>query len=567
MNITRNIVAAVLMFLVFLMIPIYLDFIGVLPPEEALDNPTPQQSLSIKNEQQTISSNRIEGPLLDVKEKIINITTDLFALQLSNRSGGSILNYQLVGVDKGELQYSGSYDGLGEYHNNNPVLLHVDWLNTRCSPCLSVDSGNTLINEPFKLITPLSGDNIVLSGNQELVLHYRFENSLGDFVDKKIIFVGNSYNIDSNIDFSLSNTHPNKDVELAWRSGIMPAEKMEADELSYSGAYVSSQGAVDYITQTSTQNIETNKYSEGHTDWFAIRNKFFTVSIFPDMPSHYSTLSSKNVVFGDRQVTPVYQAALGYKMNQGALKFTTYLGPLDIDWINQFNPEIQLIMNFGWSIIQPFSKLVLWLLKVMRSSLGINYGVILIFFALLMRIITGPLTKKSYESSIKMKTVAPLQKEIQEKYKNDPQRLQKELGKLWKKHGFNPAMSCIAPLLQMPLLMAFFIVFRSTVEFRGEPFFGWISDLSQPDYVFSLPFSIPMYGSAVAILPIFMGVSMFLTMRVSMQSAEESQKYVMYFMNGFFILIFNTFPSGLTLYYTVYNFLSYQQQLSIKKNS
>ena len=567
MNMSRNITAAILMFLVFLMIPIYLDFIGVEPPKEHVEKDKPQQFSPRKNESQTISSNFPAPRQLDIKEKIINITTELFELQLSNRSGGSMLNYKLIGVDNEKLQYTGSYDELGEYYEDGPVLLHADLLNLGCSPCLSIDGGNAMMNEPFELITPLSGEKIVLLGDEELQLHYRFENELGDFIDRKIVLVGNSYNIDSNIHFNLSKTYPNKDIELLWSSGIMPAEKMVIDELSYSGAYISSQGDIEYISQTSTGEIKTNQYREGHTDWFAIRNKFFALSIFPDMPSHYSTLSSKNVVFGEREVTPIYQASLGYKMNQGLLNFTTYLGPLDVDWVNKFNPEVQLIMNFGWSIIQPFSKLVLWLLKIMREALGINYGVILILFALLMRIVTGPLTRKGYESSIKMKTVAPLQKEIQEKYKNDPQKLQQELGKLWKKHGFNPAMSCMAPLLQMPLLMAFFIVFRSTVEFRGQPFFGWITDLSQPDYIFSLPFSIPMYGSAVAILPILMGISMFLTMRVSMQSAEESQKYVMYFMNGFFILIFNTFPSGLTLYYTVYNFLSYQQQLSIKKNS
>ena len=160
--------------------------------------------------------------------------------------------------------------------------------------------------------------------------------------------------------------------------------------------------------------------------------------------------------------------------------------------------------------------------------------------------------------------MAPLQKKIQEKYKDNPQQLQKEMGQLWKKNGVNPISGCLPMLLQWPVLMSFFIVFRSTIEFRGEPFIFWINDLSQPDYIFSLPFSIPLYGSAVAVLPIIMGISMFLTMSTTMQ--DKSQKPMMYFMNGFFILMFNSFPSGLTLYYTIFNFLSYQQQLSIKKN-
>ena len=114
---------------------------------------------------------------------------------------------------------------------------------------------------------------------------------------------------------------------------------------------------------------------------------------------------------------------------------------------------------------------------------------------------------------------------------------------------------------------SFFIVFRSTIEFRGEPFVLWIQDLSQPDYLFSLPFHIPLYGDGVAILPILMGISMFLTMRITMATdGDNTQKTMMYFMNAFFVIIFNQFPSGLTLYYTVYNFLAYQQQLSIKNS-
>ena len=116
----------------------------------------------------------------------------------------------------------------------------------------------------------------------------------------------------------------------------------------------------------------------------------------------------------------------------------------------------------------------------------------------------------------------------------------------------------------MPLLFALFIVFRTTIEFRGAPFVFWINDLSKPDVVFNLPFSIPVYGNGVAILPLIMGATLMLTMRMSSATMDKSQKPVMYFMNGFFVLLFNTFPSGLNLYYTAYNVLSFFQQRSIR---
>ena len=105
-----------------------------------------------------------------------------------------------------------------------------------------------------------------------------------------------------------------------------------------------------------------------------------------------------------------------------------------------------------------------------------------------------------------------------------------------------------------------FVVFRSTIEFRGASFVFWINDLSQPDILFYLPFHIPLYGGHVALLPILMGISIYMTQRISMATMDPNQKPVMYIMNGFFILIFNSFPSGLNLYYTVYNLLNYYQQ-------
>ena len=116
----------------------------------------------------------------------------------------------------------------------------------------------------------------------------------------------------------------------------------------------------------------------------------------------------------------------------------------------------------------------------------------------------------------------------------------------------------------MPLLMALFVVFRSTIEFRGVPFMLWITDLSKPDFIFNLPFTIPIYGNGVAILPLIMGGTLLLTMRMSSATMDKNQKPVMYFMNGFFILLFNSFPSGLNLYYTAYNILSYFQQKQIR---
>jgi YidC/Oxa1 family membrane protein insertase len=161
--------------------------------------------------------------------------------------------------------------------------------------------------------------------------------------------------------------------------------------------------------------------------------------------------------------------------------------------------------------------------------------------------------------------VQPKLQALQKKHKNDSQRLNQEMMKLYRDNNVNPMGGCFPMLLQMPLLFSLFLVFRSTIEFRGAPFFGWISNLSQPDTIFYLPINIPIYGDQIALLPILLGVSMFLTQKMSMATMDAKQKPIMYIMTAFFFLLFNSFPSGLNLYYLIYNLLNYQQQKSLKK--
>jgi len=132
--------------------------------------------------------------------------------------------------------------------------------------------------------------------------------------------------------------------------------------------------------------------------------------------------------------------------------------------------------------------------------------------------------------------------------------------KLYKEHGVNPLGGCLPLLLQMPLLFALFQVFRSTIELRNAPFIFWINDLSGPDIVYNLPFSLPIYGDHIAVLPLIMGITMFLQQKMMPTQASGQQKFMSYFMTGFFILLFNNFPSGLNLYYTLFNVFTILQQ-------
>ena len=214
-------------------------------------------------------------------------------------------------------------------------------------------------------------------------------------------------------------------------------------------------------------------------------------------------------------------------------------------------------MNWGWAIIEPISKGVLWTLMWLRKFIP-NYGVCIIIFSILVKIVIWPLTRKSYQSMSAMQRVQPKVKALQAKFKSDPQRMQKEIMKLYKAEKVNPMGGCIPMMAPMLLLYPLFIVFRSTIEFRNAPFVLWITDLSKPDIIFHLPFTIPLYGSHVTLLPIIMGITTFFQSRMTM--TDPNQKMMLYFMPIFMTIIFNQFPSGLTFYYTLFNVLTLLQQ-------
>jgi YidC/Oxa1 family membrane protein insertase len=263
---------------------------------------------------------------------------------------------------------------------------------------------------------------------------------------------------------------------------------------------------------------------------------------------------------GQNDGRDAYDIALSFPA-KGPTALKLYLGPLEYDKIKAINRELEKTMNFGWGFIRPISKGVLFVLKKMHEFIP-NYGYVLILFSFAVKLLVYPLTKKSYQSTAAMQQLQPEIAALKDKHSSNPQKLNQATMKLYKEKGVNPLGGCLPMLLQMPLLFALFQVFRTTIELRAEPFVWWIKDLSAPDAVFTLPFSIPIYGSHVAILPILMVVSMFIQQRMMSGGAAQQpqQKTMQYFMTGFFFLMFNSFPSGLNLYYTLFNVLTIAQQ-------
>jgi len=570
----RYILAGVLIFLIIIFQPVYLKWLGYDEGSVVMEKVSDASDLSkniITSEPIETNAKFKQSIYADrVPESFITIVAPLFIATISNRSGGTLNSYILTKVSAENYKYEGGYDEIGMYDKHIPVSLMLPSENY-CQPCLAtyddIEDRYNYINSNFSLIT-YSGlsDTIFLSPGESTELKYELNDAFGNIlIQKSLSFFADSFV--SLHEFSVNEEHFNyvNSLELLWSGGLRPTEESEDEDVQYGSGIISQAGELENIQINDPDKKISRLIFNGQTDWVAVRSKYFISALLIESSGSFATLSAENIIFGDRKQTPYYIASVGFPLDINMVSSRVYLGPLDVDLLTATGTSLDATMNWGWAVIRPISKGILWVLKFMHNALHLNYGLVLLLFALLIRLVTGPLTKKSFESTQKMQKIQPEIKKVQSKYKNDPQRLNREMMGMYKKHGVNPLGGCLPMVLQMPLLMALFIVFRTTIEFRGQPFIFWITDLSKPDIVFSLPFSIPIYGSGVAILPLLMGATLFLTMRMSSATMDKSQKPIMYFMNGFFILLFNSFPSGLNLYYTAYNLMSFLQQQGIRK--
>jgi YidC/Oxa1 family membrane protein insertase len=296
---------------------------------------------------------------------------------------------------------------------------------------------------------------------------------------------------------------------------------------------------------------------DGPFEWVGVKSKyFFTAALAFDegQPKFGGAIA----VGGPRTGKAASRAQVTITMPvtpAGNFRYQVYAGPLEYRQLSHLGHGLDDANPYGGifrPIIQPVSVFVLNILLWMHEKMNLAYGWVLILFGIVIRVILWPLNQKAMESGIRMQAVAPLIKETQDKYKNDPERLQREMLRIYREHKVNPFGGCLPMLLPMPVLFALFFVFANTIAFRGVPFM-WLPDLSRPD---------PYY-----IIPILMGLSMFGLSKVGQIGVPPNPqtKMMLYFMPIFMTVLFLNFASGLNLYYAAQNLFSIPQQYLIAK--
>lgn len=567
----KAIIGFILIFLVVVLMytPFYQHLIvGDRPPPtksvvdtQLVDTTSVQQSQIAESEPET-KIPQIEEKIVSmdslIDQESIGESQDIISIQIENKyinatisnvKGGSITNWEL----KDYHNYLG-----GNVNLINDNGLNIEFTNSNGKQ-FNLNKYTLFYNEYQNKQIVLDEKNPV----KEIEFYLPVKNGR---IIKKMVFYYDEYSIDVILRFdSLQNYIMNRRYFIGWENGLRSTEINVKEDYTYARAYASMAGDLEDL-DVSKSKVE-EKSLNGRVDWTAIRTKYFLVSIIPKSDELNGVILEGKGEKEDDLIKKIYSVSLDIPYTQAynqSDSFSVYLGPLNYSILKTYKKDLQsLIMSNGWyeKMFRPIALLILPILKFFHSFIP-NYGIVIIIFSILIKLVLHPLTKKSYKSMSEMQFFQPKIAELREKYKEDPQRMQKEMMRFYKEHGINPLGGCLPTLLQMPLLVSLFIVFRSTIQLRGQPFILWITDLSQPDTL-SLGFNLPLLGNAIHILPILMGITMIWQSKMSI--TDPKQKMLSYIMPFFLTFVFYSFPSGLNLYYSLFNLLSMIQTRMIKK--
>ena len=534
---------------ILLLWPSYLELVS--PSEEKPENKSlPDTSLVEKYTQAPNGSYSETENTPDQESRSFTIDGGSYVAKINNSAGGSFLSFDL----KKHLKRGESSLDLIDNINKNNLL--VSFIN---------QSGEVVVLKNNWSV--VSGASAILSEASNKAKIIFKTDYMGRAITKELTFYHNSYEVDVSVGLrEIKDLTLDEKYMLSW-SGGLPEHEGSQDGMFMEGL-VSQAGSIEsfrvgsasFFGSSNTKNIsEENKKYVGQADFAGYRTKYFGVFFVPQ----------KSDVVEIAKYPTELRAGVDINITQdiNLEKNKLYLGPLDYSSIESLNVGLEEKI-LGWQWLSSISWLV-YSVMIFLFSLIPNYGVVVVLFAILIKLVTYPLMAKQLRSSKKMQEISPIMNKIKTKYKNNPTLQQQKMAALFQEHKINPLAGCLPLLIQMPVLMSVFMVFRNTIEFRGESFFLWINDLSAADTLLYLG-EIP-----INILPFLMSASMYYTMKLSSANQpaggdpaqEATQQMMKYMFPGMMFFLFYSFPSGLNLYYLCFNVMQIAQQKIINNET
>jgi YidC/Oxa1 family membrane protein insertase len=338
------------------------------------------------------------------------------------------------------------------------------------------------------------------------------------------------------------------DIDL-FLDGIYPLDE-DRKGYAFQGPVLLNGKRLEEFKVSKVKKVGLFREFTGEIKWFGFEDKYFLTTVIPrETPE--TTLTARRI--SDDVVRLVYDTSPS-RIEAGSSVETQYLifsGPKELDTLKSAGYDLKKALDFGFFDI--IAKPLLMAMNWIYSYTG-SYGWSIIILTIFIKILLYPLTLKSFTSMKELQKIQPLMKELQTKYKEDKQKLNQEMMKLYSEHKINPMGGCLPMLLQIPILFALYRVFYAAIELRHTSFHlvgTWLPDLSARDPYF--------------ITPILMGLSQFVMQKLTPTPGDATQQKIMLIMPVFFTVLFLNFPSGLVLYWLVSNTLSIIQQAYISR--
>ena len=484
-------------------------------------------------------------PFANVVPETLFVETSVWSMIMVTTGGGP------VSLKLKEYSY---------YHSDSLVQMLPD-----CQapvPEFIFNNGNFRANRLVYQAQPGPGTYQVT--NSPLEITFRHVADHGGSITKTYRFYPDRYDYDLII--SGDNIQPfnfDNEFSLNWENSFTPTEPNEEDD--YNNFWAMAQMGTE---REKYDDYDDNQFSlthDGETRWVAKRTKFFSAVLVPNSDYGTAAIASGRrypVTIGGESVQ-ARSLEIGLKMALPYAasfidSFSVYVGPVDYERLNAFNPEVSDLLDIGTTpyigwIVKIFAIPIMWLLPRMYDIIP-NYGFVIILFAMAIKLLTLPLSKKMVHSMSAMRDLQPKMEELKKKHKNNPQALNREMMKLYKEAGVNPLSGCLPYLPQLPLFFALFAVFRSTILLRQAPFILWWDDLSRGAQSVTDPY---------IILVLLMVVLMFVQQKMTM--TDPKNKALIYLMPLIFGFFFYRASAGLVLYWTSFSLFSWIEQLVFKR--
>lgn len=519
-------------------------------------------SLSQAKAKETLGSFAYSATLPSAKNDFTEIKNDVLSLKIANK-GGYIVEATVLGFDQFEQD------------SKKPIKL-IQENNANFDLAISTADNRVLHTKDLFFEPKLSkeGENQVvtmrLKAGPNQFLEYRYVLKPGEYM---LDFAIRSQGLENVI-------NPSKAIDLEWQLKSYRNEK----SISYENRYTElvfeyENGKDDYLNAAKDSEDEAIDVS-----YVAFKQHLFTSILLTDTPFKTAKFKSDNLVEDtekDTIFTKNFVAQLPLEVKNGAVNYNMnwYYGPSKYDILNKYDKNLDEIMPLGWGIFGWINRYIF--IPVFGFISGfLPFGIAIIVFTILVRIAMSPVTYKSYVSQAKMKVLRPEIAELNEKFKDNAMKKQQETMKLYSKAGVNPMAGCLPALMQMPVFYALFQFFPSMFDLRQQGFL-WADDLSSYDAILTWKQHIPVItfitGNHISLFALLAAIAIFFYMKMTTGDQQMSaptqegmpdmgkiMKVMLYISPLMMLFFFNSYASGLSLYYFVSNLITIGIMLVIK---